>query len=47
MNRYRKNNLKITEKYYEKGKSKSIDKLWSNGLTKNETNLDGSVFLQY
>ena len=44
MNRYRKNNLKITEEYYEKGKSKSIDKLWSNGLTKNETNLDGSVF---
>lgn len=44
MNRYRANNLKISSRSFEKGKSAAVDKHWYNGLTDNETNLDGSVF---
>ena len=44
MNRYRANNLKISSRSFEKGKSTVVDNHWYNGLTNNETNLDGSVF---
>ena len=44
MNRYRANNLKISSRSFEKGKSTVVDNHWYNGLTDNETNLDGSVF---
>ena len=44
MNRYRANNLTISSRTFEKGKSSVIDNHWFNGLTDNETNLDGSVF---
>jgi len=44
MNRYRANNLKISSRSFEKGKSAVVDNHWFNGLTENETNLDGSVF---
>ena len=44
MNRYRANNLKISSRSFEKGKSAVVDSHWFNGLTDNESNLDGSVF---
>ena len=44
MNRYRANNLKISSRSFEKGKSTVVDKHWYKGLTDNESNLDGSVF---
>ena len=44
MNRYRSNNLKVSSRSFEKGKSTVVDNHWYNGLTDNETNLDGSVF---
>ena len=36
MNRYRANNLKISSRSYEKGKSKAVDNHWYKGLTDNE-----------
>ena len=44
MNRNKSNNLKISSRSFEKGKSEFIDKHWAKGITGNETNLDGSVF---
>ena len=44
MNRYKANNLKISSRTFEKGKSTVVDNHWYKGLTMNETNLDGSVF---
>ena len=44
MNRYRANNLKISSRSFEKGKSNAVDNHWFKGLTENESNLDGSVF---
>ena len=44
MNRNKSNNLKISSRSFEKGKSEIIDKNWVKGITENETNLDGSVF---
>ena len=44
MNRNKSNNLKISSRSFEKGKSEIIDKNWVKGITENESNLDGSVF---
>jgi len=44
INRYRANNLKISSRTFEKGKSTVVDNHWFKGLTQNETNLDGSIF---
>ena len=41
MNRNRPNNLKITSRSFEKGKSTAVDNHWYKGLTENEFNLDG------
>jgi peptidyl-prolyl cis-trans isomerase SurA len=44
MNRSRANNLKISSRSFEKGRSAVVDNHWYKGLTENESNLDGSVF---
>ncbi len=44
INRYKANNLKVSSRSFEKGKSTVVDNHWYNGLTENGTNLDGSVF---
>ena len=44
INRNKSNNLKISSRSFEKGKSEIIDKNWDIGITENESNLDGSVF---
>ena len=44
INRKRSNNLKISSRFFEKGKNSVVDNNWQIGLTENETNLDGSIY---
>lgn len=44
MSRYESNRLRISTRNFEKEESTAVDNHWYNGLTANESNLDGSVF---